>query len=770
MVAPTGSGKTRAVSGRKFGKLIYGIPLRALAGSLKRELSSCGWQAVIHHGDLQESRLLAEEAVLTTYDQIVCAAAGLPLSFSLSAGHAVAGGLFQGTLVLDEVHLARGISSEALLILFGILYQRRKFGLPTVVMTATLPRWLQEFMEEQFGLTRIDVDEETLELRESRRRVSCELESLTRGRGEDPFLESELEALSRRLSEARKAILFVNRVDRAQRIYLRLRERLEGWKILLLHARFPAAKRRALEEEVLRLFGKGSPEPQSPTLLITTQVAEAGLDLSAPLVISEPAPVDTLIQRAGRCARWFREETAEGTFVVFAVEGRLSRAERQKVFLPYRYEEVERALKAFKKVGGKLLTWEREIDLLDEAWPEEKKGRAFEEREFPFALNLFDRAYTERSPYEIARTFRDLVSVEVALYEEGQTEQELYEDYLASGRLPETVSLSLRRIYGLLLEDRNLRERILRLSPVEGEWRLEALDYPRPGDLLLLPSSVARFHPELGLVFPSELADIAEGRVSSWFEPRKEKPFLSLGAGPQSFAEHTLGVLRRVRKRLNHPSYRNPLLRILEVLYGREAAPEVLVGVEGLAELAALLHDLGKLHQKWQERLLTIDPEVRSKYPAARSGRRGGRLPPHGRLAYAALKALAPRLGLSPEDDLVELAALAAARHHSAFLEPVLERGLLEGKTRLVEVFEPCEGAARALAEAAREIDPALDESFWEEVLRDLPGYFPEDVRELLPLYPSSELFPLYALLARALVLSDREDASGEDWENLEEA
>ena len=84
--------------------------------------------------------------------------------------------------------------------------------------------------------------------------------------------------------------------------------------ITILHNRMPRSWRTKAEIQVYERFGKDSPE--GDWLLLTNQVAEAGLDISAPLVISDPAPVDTLVQRAGRCARWFRNIETNGEFKV----------------------------------------------------------------------------------------------------------------------------------------------------------------------------------------------------------------------------------------------------------------------------------------------------------------------------------------------------------------------------------------------------------------------------------------------------------------------
>ncbi len=84
--------------------------------------------------------------------------------------------------------------------------------------------------------------------------------------------------------------------------------------ITVLHNRMPQSQRKLAEAEAISRFGK--PAPAGNWLLLTNQVAEAGLDISAPFVATDPAPVDTLVQRAGRCARWFRDGPVKGQFIV----------------------------------------------------------------------------------------------------------------------------------------------------------------------------------------------------------------------------------------------------------------------------------------------------------------------------------------------------------------------------------------------------------------------------------------------------------------------
>ncbi|NGO62706.1 CRISPR-associated helicase Cas3' [Rhizobium daejeonense] len=79
-------------------------------------------------------------------------------------------------------------------------------------------------------------------------------------------------------------------------------------RLTLFHARFAMGDRMATEEKVLRLFGPDSGSgDRIGQILVATQVVEQSLDLDFDLMISDLAPVDLLIQRAGRLWRHRRE-------------------------------------------------------------------------------------------------------------------------------------------------------------------------------------------------------------------------------------------------------------------------------------------------------------------------------------------------------------------------------------------------------------------------------------------------------------------------------
>ena len=92
-------------------------------------------------------------------------------------------------------------------------------------------------------------------------------------------------------------LVVVNTVKRARELFAELKKLLkDDSKVLLLHSQFrPDDRWHVLEEIKHGYAGK---------VVVSTQVIEAGVDLSARTLFTELAPWSSLVQRFGRCNRW----------------------------------------------------------------------------------------------------------------------------------------------------------------------------------------------------------------------------------------------------------------------------------------------------------------------------------------------------------------------------------------------------------------------------------------------------------------------------------
>lgn len=151
-----------------------------------------------------------------------------------------------------------------------------------------------------------------------------------------PDLPAMRAALAENLAGGGMALALVNTVQRAQDLYClfpdgeplerngrRVGKRLsDGTEIFLFHARFPAVQRQQREEQALEVFGEDVVR-EGRKLLIATQVAEQSLDLDFDLIATDLAPIDLVLQRAGRLWRHARESrpVSEPTLLVAGLAG-----------------------------------------------------------------------------------------------------------------------------------------------------------------------------------------------------------------------------------------------------------------------------------------------------------------------------------------------------------------------------------------------------------------------------------------------------------------
>lgn len=141
-----------------------------------------------------------------------------------------------------------------------------------------------------------------------------------------------------------RTLAIVNTVDRARELFVHLQKAKTKAALVLLHSRFRAAERTAAMESALR-----SPEDEG-TIVVSTQVIEAGVDLTSATLFTEVAPWASLVQRFGRCNRRGEDDGARVFWVALPEEEKqLAKVER-----PYSLEDLvksERALTELRDAG-----------------------------------------------------------------------------------------------------------------------------------------------------------------------------------------------------------------------------------------------------------------------------------------------------------------------------------------------------------------------------------------------------------------------------------
>lgn len=249
--------------------------------------------------------LLAELGV-GTVDQALLAV--LPTKHHFVRAWALGGKV----VVLDEVHAYDRYT-------FGLLEELVEWlasmGSTVIVMSATLPQGTRASLVEAFQRGR----ESELLPPESvpYPRLTMVTQSEVQSRAFEASRESrigiagapyEIEALGRFLldlqADGGAVGVIVNVVSRAQQLYEFCVA--AGTKPLLLHSRMPLRQRQEREAELLERYGADS-EGRRDGLVISTQVMEQSLDVDFDVLVSDMAPVDLLLQRAGRMHRHQRE-------------------------------------------------------------------------------------------------------------------------------------------------------------------------------------------------------------------------------------------------------------------------------------------------------------------------------------------------------------------------------------------------------------------------------------------------------------------------------
>jgi CRISPR-associated endonuclease/helicase Cas3 len=226
-------------------------------------------------------------------------------------------GLAGKVIVLDEVHAYDAYMSQ---LIDRLLEWLRALGCSVVLLSATLPAGRRASLVQAWGSRRslpVEARYPRITIVDDNAAARVKPVSASPDRRQQVKLrwvaaERLADALLEQVRDGGCAAILCNTVNTAQQLYRQLRGQAEGTiDIELFHARFPLRRRREIEQRVLSRYGRpGRGERPRRAILVATQVVEQSLDLDFDLMVSELAPVDLLLQRAGRLHRHQRPRPA----------------------------------------------------------------------------------------------------------------------------------------------------------------------------------------------------------------------------------------------------------------------------------------------------------------------------------------------------------------------------------------------------------------------------------------------------------------------------
>lgn len=445
LIAPTGSGKTwaaiipflyaREQKSINFPqKLIYSLPLRVVTNSIYEDVKKIT-DASIQTGEDNEDIFFENDIIFATIDQTLSNFLCFPLALSKRQANINAGSLIGSYLVFDEFHLLEpSLSMGTTLGMLRMLGELSRACIMTATLSSVFAKMLKENLPNYEIITLEDFPDDKKNIKSLLpNKNKKKIQVLDKPISVDDILKHH----------KNKTIVICNRVENVQKLFQELiskdlseYENLSGIKkenIICLHSRFFDNDRKAKEKRLKELFGKQA-NPKEHAILISTQVIEAGMDISCSVMHTEISPINSFLQRAGRCAR-FENETGEiFIYDILEVDEREKinieandEADKKEIrainnkFLPYQKELVEKSFSELKKYT----TLDEDIPkkLVEGVLSEFENQHIQELKESNFNYAKILESWQDCQKNNYRNTIRDIQSVEVVLIKENQKEE-----------------------------------------------------------------------------------------------------------------------------------------------------------------------------------------------------------------------------------------------------------------------------------------------------------------------------------------------------------
>ena len=438
------------------------------------------------------------------------------------------------------------------------------------------------------------------------------------------------------------SLVIVNRVERAQNLYAALHEICGATPTLLIHSRFRPAERKAHMKTLSQ--GKG--------IIISTQAIEAGVDISAKLLVTELAPWSSIIQRCGRCNR--RGEIDEAEVVWLDIN-----TKKTKNALPYEVEELDEARtllieKAQGSIGLKT------IERIEKDREERFVIRPVLRRRD--LLSLFDTMPDILGDdVDVSRFIRDDEDRDVQIFWRDWEESDGVTSPPASPHPQELcrVSLHAARTWVEKLKTRRSKKGsgphgVRKYDHVHGTWTDMSIRDLRPGMVVMAHSETGGYSTDLGWVGGAHKERVEPLLDASREETSSAHRDDSLQGDEKSSSrqwvtleKHTENVRERAREFAERAGLDEEFVRALE--HAGEA------------------HDWGKAHEVFQQMLCGVasHPPPKEEIWAKSNHRSGSKARDRAYFRHELASALMWLAEASGEDERFDdLVAFLIAAHH----------------------------------------------------------------------------------------------------------
>ena len=259
--------------------------------------------------------------------------------------------LAKSLLIFDEIHAYEPNITGIILGMLEILI--KDYKAKALIMSATMPTFLKELFKEVLNPQELKMEKENPD-KFTRHRLN-----LIEGNIIDTIKdlkEYKNYYVSDNCRLEKPVLVACNTVDRAIEVYKILKKR--GFNVLLIHSRFTYGDREKLEKEIKNNL-------KSYDFVVATQVIEVSLDVSFNSILTEPAPLDALIQRFGRVNRQgWKKGIIKDVYIL--KEG----SEKDKYV--YKNEIVKKTLEVLKEINGELLKESKVQKLIDKVYENSK--------------------------------------------------------------------------------------------------------------------------------------------------------------------------------------------------------------------------------------------------------------------------------------------------------------------------------------------------------------------------------------------------------------